>query len=137
MSFSKVNNSFWCDSKVENWDSTTKFFALYLMTNQHSNSEGFYKLPLAYISFDLKLKTEKIKDLISYLTTQDFISYDQQNSIVFIKKALKYNQIKNQNQRQAAYNKLDNLKHSYLYQHFIRAAENYDQQFADFLKKKS
>ena len=136
MSYSKVNKSFWYDSKVENWDFESKFFALYLLTNHHSNTEGLYKLPLAYISFDLKLEKEKIKDLLNYLIKEDFINYDQQNSIVFIKKGLKYNKIKNKSQRKSAFNKIDNLSQSYLFQQFIKAAEKYDPQFAKFVKKR-
>jgi hypothetical protein len=135
MNYSKVDRSFWYDSKVENWDFESKFFALYLLTNHHSNSEGLYKLPLAYIAFDLKLEEKRIRDLLNCLIQAGFISYDEQNSIIFIKKSLKYNAIKNKNQQIAAFNRVANLKHSYLFNKFIKAAETYDAKFANFLKK--
>ncbi|MGM0549347.1 MAG: hypothetical protein ACQER0_08770 [Bacillota bacterium] len=137
MNYSKVDKSFWHDSKVENWQQQTKFFALYLLTNQHNNSEGFYKLPLAYISFDLNLKTEKVKKMLQQLENDDFISYDYQDSIILITKGLKYNCSKNKNQRQSAYNKITNLRQSSLFPEFIKQAELYDSKFAKFLKERS
>ena len=136
MSYSKVDRSFWCDSKVESWNSDVKLFALYLLTNHHSNSEGFYKLPLAYMSFVLKLEKENIRELLTQLIKDNFIAYDEQNSIILINKNLKYNNIKNKNQRIAAYKRIENLTHSYLFQKFIKIAETYDKKFASFIKKK-
>ena len=136
MGFSKVDNSFWYDSKVENWDQQTKYFALYLLTNQHNNSEGFYKLPVAYISFDLNLTADRIKVMLQKLEQDDFISYDYQNSIILINKGLKYNSVKNKNQRQTAYNKINNLRQSSLFPQFIKQAELYDKRFAKYLKER-
>ena len=137
MSFSKVDESFWYDSKVENWPQQTKFFALYLLTNHHNNSEGFYKLPLAYISFDLDLEADQTKEMIQQLENENFIRYDYHNSTILINKGLKYNNVKNKNQRQSAYNRITNLKQSFLYQQFIKQAEIYDKKFAKFLKSRN
>lgn len=136
MGFSKVDKSFWYDSKVESWQEQTKFFALYLLTNQHTNSEGFYKLPVAYISFDLNLKAEKINKMLQQLEEEDFISYDYQQSIILIKKGLKYNNVKNKNQRKSAYNRIANLRQSSLFPLFIEQAKIYDRKFAKYLERK-
>ncbi|TDO95007.1 hypothetical protein DFR79_1012 [Halanaerobium saccharolyticum] len=135
MKFNKVDTSFWIDEKVRAWDYKTKFLALYILTNQHRYSEGLYRLPKQYIAGDLSISIEEVNQLLNNLIDNGFIAYDEKNSIILIKKALKYSPIINKNHQKAALKKLNELPKSYLFNEFLKLAEKYNNSFAKYLKK--
>jgi curved DNA-binding protein CbpA len=109
--------------------------ALYILTNSHRSSEGLYRLPKYYIAGDLSISPKEVTILLDKLIRYDFIQYDEKNSIIFIKKALKYAPARNKNHQISAVKKLDELPKTYLFQELLRTAEKYNLSFADFLKK--
>lgn len=135
MKFSKVNSSFWIDEEVRNWDVKTKQLAIYILTNQHRNSEGLFRLPKYYMAGDLNLKLKEINEIVDTLIQADFIEYDDENSIILIKKALKYDPTRNKNHQKAAVKKLKELPKSDLFISFLSLAEKYNKSFALYLKK--
>lgn len=48
-----VSPLYWSDSKVQSWSNETKMLGLYLLTCEHRNLEGLYRLPFAYVEADL------------------------------------------------------------------------------------
>ena len=137
MSYNKVQDNFWIDDKVRSWDFKTRMIALYLLSNQHRYSEGFYRLPLSYIAEDMGLKQKEILKAFKKLTQDNFIKYDSTNSMILIINALKYQPLQNINHCKAALNKLDELPSSPLLEDFIKQAEKYNSKFYNFLKKES
>jgi hypothetical protein len=135
MKFNKVDTSFWIDEKVRAWDYKTKFLALYILTNQHRYSEGLYRLPKHYIAGDLSISIEEVEQLLNNLIGNGFIAYDEKNSIILIKRALKYSPIINKNHQKSALKKLNELPKSYLFNEFLNLAEQYNNSFAKYLKK--
>lgn len=135
MRFHKVDSSFWIDEETRMWDVKTKQLAIYILTNQHRNSEGLFRLPKYYIAGDLNFKIDEINEIIDTLIQSDFIEYDDQNSIILIKKALKYDPTKNKNHQKAAVKKLQELPKSDLFLDFLKLAEKYNKSFAVYLKK--
>lgn len=137
MAYNKIQNNFWIDEKVKSWGFKTRMVALYILSNQHRYSEGFYRLPLTYIVEDMGLEKKEITKAIDQLTKDYFIKYDQKNSIILIVNALKYQPLQNVNHCKAALNKLDKLPSSPLLQKFISQAEKHNPKFYNFLKKES
>jgi len=137
MSYNKIQQNFWIDEKVRSWDFKTRMIALYLLSNQHRYSEGFYRLPLSYIAEDMELEQKEILRSIAVLTQNNFIRYDRKNSMILIINALKYQPLQNINHCKAALNKLDELPASPLLEDFISQAEKYNLKFYNFLKKES
>lgn len=135
MNFSKVDSSFWTDEKVRSWDNKTQFMALYILTNSHRNSEGLYRLPKYYIAGDLSISPKEVTRLLDKLISCNFIQYDEENSIIFINKALKYDPTKNKNHQISAAKKLNELPKTYLFNELLKAAEKYNKSFARFLKE--
>ncbi|RAK06295.1 hypothetical protein C8C77_12514 [Halanaerobium saccharolyticum] len=135
MKFNKVDTSFWIDEKVRAWDDKTKFLALYILTNQHRYSEGLYRLPKHYIAGDLSISIEEVDQLLNNLIGNEFIAYDEKNSIILIKRALKYSPLINKNHQKAALKKLTELPKSYLFNEFLKLAEKHNNTFAKYLKK--
>ena len=71
---------------------------VYLLTSPHSNSAGYYRLPLLYASHDLGKGSERVSEGLRNLSERGFIAYDEGLEVVLIRNFLKYNQIQNQNQ---------------------------------------
>ncbi|PUU87421.1 hypothetical protein [Halanaerobium sp.] len=137
MAYNKIQDNFWIDEKVRSWDFKTRMIALYLLSNQHRYSEGFYRLPLSYIAEDMRLEQKEILKAVQKLTEASFIKYDRENSMIMIINALKYQPLQNINHCKAALNKLAQLPTSPLLANFIRQAEKHNSKFYNFLKKKS
>ena len=137
MAYNKIQDNFWIDEKVRSWDFKTRMIALYLLSNQHRYSEGFYRLPLSYIAEDMELKQKEILKAVERLSKDNFIKYDRKNSMILIINALKYQPLQNINHCKAALNKLDELPASPLLKDFICQAEKYNPKFYNFLKKES
>lgn len=135
MKFNKLESNFWTDEKVRAWDNKTQFLALYILTNPHRHTEGLYRLPKHYIAGDLSISIEKVDQLLDNLIKTDFIAYDDKNSIILIKKALKYSPTKNKNHQKSALKKLKELPKTYLFKEFLSLAETYNKSFAEYLKK--
>lgn len=137
MSYNKIQDNFWIDEKVRSWNFKTRMISLYLLSNQHSYSEGYYRLPLSYIAEDMRLEKKEIIKSIEILCSDNFIKYDRDNSIILIVNALKYQPLQNINHCKAALNKLKQLPSSPLLKDFVRQAEKYNPKFYKFLKKES
>lgn len=43
-----VSPLFWSDKKVIKWDERTRYLSLYLLTSEHRNLEGLFRLPPIY-----------------------------------------------------------------------------------------
>jgi hypothetical protein len=137
MGYNKIQDNFWIDEKVRSWNFKTRMIALYLLSNQHSFSEGLYRLPLSYIAEDMELEKEEILKTIEKLSSDRFIKYDRDNSIILIINALKYQPLQNINHCKAALNKLKQLPASPLFNDFITQAKKYNSKFYKFLEKES
>ena len=135
MKFNKLNSSFWIDEKVRAWNSKTRQLALYILTNPHRYSEGLYRLPKYYMAGDLEYKLEEINVLLKKLIDSGFISYDEENSLILIRKALKYDPTKNINHQKAAIKVLKELPKSVLFFEFLELAKKYNDSFAKYLEE--
>jgi hypothetical protein len=135
MKFNKLNSSFWIDKKVRSWDDKTRQLALYILTNPHRSTEGLYRLPKYYMAGDLEFKLEEIDEFLKKLIDCGFISYDWQNSLILIRKALKYDPTKNKNHQKAAIKILKELPKSVLFFEFLELAKKYNNSFAKYLEE--
>lgn len=124
-SFFQVHTLFWTDPKVFAWNQVEKNLALYLLTCDHRNLEGYYRLPYAYISADLGLERDEVTVALERLIRDDFCRYDVDAQVVFLPKALKYRQPTTARHVEGAVNDLRAVPDSYLYADFQEAAAMY------------
>lgn len=120
-----ISPLFWSDQKVQRWDEETRLLALYLLTCEHRNLEGYYRLPYAYIQADLKWSEAEVRDRMETLLHDGFILYDEAARVVFLPKVLKYHEPKSTNQIQGAINALQQVPDSDLFPAFLEAAATY------------
>ncbi len=90
--FTKISPALWtsrrflglpCDSQ--------RYLFLYLLTNEHVNSAGCYRLPEGYACSDLEWPTAKYREALKALEGADLIAHDADDSVIFIKRWFKHN----------------------------------------------
>jgi hypothetical protein len=124
-----VSPLFWTDKKVIKWEERTRYLSLYLLTSEHRNLEGLFRLPLAYIEADLDWSSEDVRTCLRDLTDDGFVNYDSAAKVVFLPKALKYHQPKAPKQIQGAINVLQQVPPTTLWSDFMTAAQTYAPEF--------
>lgn len=129
-----VSALFWTDRKVLSWPERERYLALYLLTSEHRNLEGLYRLPLAYVQADLDWSAEETEEHMGNLITNGFAEYDRDVNVVFLPKAMKYHQPKSKLQIQGAINVLQQIPPTSLWPSFMAAAERFAPEFHAALK---
>lgn len=117
-----VSPLFWSDEKVVGWDEPTTLLALYLLTCEHRNLEGLYRLPYAYIQADLEWSADEVRERMGELIVCGFIDYDEAARVVLLPKALKYHTPKSERHVQGAINALQEVPDTVLWDRFVAAA---------------
>lgn len=108
--YTKIRESFWTDEKVCRIPDKGKLAYLYLLTSPHRNILGLYRLPLAYMAFDLRWEPQEAQEAIKCLEAEQFILYDRESAFVLVRRFLKHNRLENPNQIKAAMAKLKEVE---------------------------
>ena len=78
----------WCSIWREPWPEDVRTLALYLLTCEHSTTEGFYRLPLEYGYADLQWPPKRFHAAFKVLRDSEFCEYDEKARVLLIPKAL-------------------------------------------------
>jgi hypothetical protein len=112
--YTRIKSKFWTNEEVREWDTDTRYLALYLLTSPHNNMIGLHILPKSYICEDLQWDLSRLARSMDCLIDAGFIVYDEKYRLMLITHYLKNNPLDNPNQAKAAAKILDDLPHSYL-----------------------
>jgi hypothetical protein len=138
-SYYPISPLFWSDDKVRGWITDgrqqTVLLALYLLTCEHRNLEGLYRLPKAYISDDLAWEAETVAEHMARLLDAEFIEYDEGPRVVFVRNALKYQQPKSKPQIKGAIGVLERLPKTPLLNSLLRVADTHAPTLAKAMRK--
>lgn len=123
MADARFAEEFWTDPKVQSLDLNTQRLFIYLFTNPHRNYCGLYYLPKGYIKEQTKLPDTSIDRGMDTLIHGQFIEYDEEFKIVFVKNMLKRQigkvEMLNQKQLKGIANHLETLHNCPLIQRFL------------------
>jgi hypothetical protein len=108
---------------------------LYLLTCPHRTTEGFFRLPKAYMQADLEWSPQRLQEPFGELLSSGFLDYDGEAEVVLVRNALKYQPLQNDNQVTAALRSLDELPPTHLTCEFKRLAEQFCERLAERLPK--
>lgn len=128
-----VSPLFWTDPAVRRWNDSTRLLAAYLLTCEHRNLEGLYRLPLTYAAADLGWNLPKLQRALVTLVEDGFVEYDESAEVVFVRKALKYQQPKTERQVKGAVNALQEVPPNELQGSFMDAVQSYAPELAEAL----
>src|SRR3954447_2562963 len=90
--FAQVRNRFWIDEKVRTWSDDAKLLALYVLTGPHTELEGIFRLPHAYMIDDLRWPSERLGAALAELQDAGFVKYDDDAQVIFVCHALRYHE---------------------------------------------
>lgn len=79
-----------CDDKFQDYSSSGKLLYIYLITNNHVNESGLYRITYKTISNETEIPKTRVENLVHGELSNN-ISYDKKNNVVFVHKFLKYN----------------------------------------------
>lgn len=122
----------WCSIWREPWSEDARTLAFYLLTNEHSSTEGFYRLPLAYVPADLHWQEKRFRAAFKELESAGFVEHDPKAHVVLIVKALKRNK-PNGNQITGIIKALRTFPATHLVSRFHVLAEDYSPPLAEAL----
>jgi hypothetical protein len=129
--FYRVGPSVW----DEQWDDDTRLTALYLLTNGHRNTEGIFRMPLAYAYTDLGWEADRFLRAFDKLIAAGFVKYDASAHVVWIVKALAWQTPTNPNQIKGAIKALKALPKTPLIRDFGSAADRHCVPLANALRE--
>lgn len=88
--FTKVSPHVWQSSRFRRLESDAQLLYLYLLTCDHQNSAGCFRLPDLYACSDLGWEAERFKSARSALVDGDMISYDGESFEIFVHRWFKH-----------------------------------------------
>ncbi len=90
--FTKVSPSLWHSERFNSLKSDDARLAfLYILTSEHQNSAGCYRLPDAYAAADLRWSVERFQKARFELAEADLIVYDMKSSVVMVRNWFHHN----------------------------------------------
>ena len=110
--YGKVHTSFWSSDTLKGLSDDAKFLALYLLTCQHGNMIGCFRIPLAYAAEDTGWTVERLRNGFETVSASGWMAWDEATGWVWVRKWLKWNPPANPNQWKAAEKLLDQVPSS-------------------------
>lgn len=100
--YGKVHTSFWISDGMRRVSDDARLLALYLLTGQHTNMIGCFRLPDGYVSEDLNWSSERVSKGFDELSKNGFATRDITTKWVLIRNFMSWNPVENPNQGIAA-----------------------------------
>jgi 5-methylcytosine-specific restriction endonuclease McrA len=119
MKYFRVGSGVW----LSGWPDDVRLAAFYVLTSPHRNTEGIYRLPIAYAATDLKWTEKKFRKALDRLVLDGFAEYDDASHVILIVNALKWQAPDNPNQVRSAVASISSLPASPLVRRFVDLAE--------------
>lgn len=107
--YGKVHTSFWISDGMRRVSDDARLLALYLLTGQHTNMIGCFRLPDGYVSEDLAWTPERVSKGFDELSSNGFATRDKASKWVLIRNFLSWNSVENPNQGIAALRLFDQV----------------------------
>lgn len=95
--YGKVHTSFWISDGMRRVSDDAGLLALYLLTGQHTNMIGCFRLPDGYVSEDLARTPERVSKGFDELSANGFATRDSSSKWVLIRNFLTRNSVENPN----------------------------------------
>lgn len=130
----RVSPKFWLKARHREWTDAQTTLALYLLTCEHRNLEGLYRLPKPYIAADLGWPVKKVEDASSVIFASGFALYDPDAEMVLIPNALKHQSPSTENQIKGAIAQLERIPRTSLWDGFRIACESHCERLADAIE---
>ena len=112
-----------------------KYIYLYLLTCQHGNSAGIYRLTPAYSAYDCAITLKEFDSAIIVLSEKYLISFDSKENVVLIHQYMKFNPITNDKHAKGTAKVASEFKESSVYRAWIDEAIPYFKGFESVIDR--
>lgn len=133
--YSNVHSRMWYAKDFKALDDEDKLLFIYLITSPHSNSAGYYRLPLGYAAHDLGKSSERVSKGFRSLSESGFIAYDEDSEVVLVRNYLRYNPIQNINQAKGTARVASAVPDSPLLRQFLACVEEHAPQHMGYFEE--
>lgn len=130
----RVSPKFWLKARKRGWTDEQTTLGLYLLTCEHRNLEGLYRLPKPYAAADLGWPLEKLETALAVVCSSGFAAYDEDAEMVLIPKALKHQAPSTDRHVQGAIAQLERIPHTTLWDGFRIACQSHCPKLADAIQ---
>ncbi|MDX0513329.1 hypothetical protein GOD47_01410 [Sinorhizobium medicae] len=89
--FSKISPAVWRSERFTTLDTDAKLLHLYLISCEHQNSAGCFRLPDGYACSDLGWEMGKYREARDRLIADDLASFDAQTAEIYVHRWFKHN----------------------------------------------
>ena len=113
--FGTVDTAVWKHYVFKSLSDDAKLLFLYLKTCGHGNMIGCFHLPIMYICADLKWTDKKVKQTLTKLSDNGFVSVDLDVEFILLPKHLEKHPLQNDNQVTGARNLILDIPSSFSY----------------------
>ena len=96
--YGNIQSKFWTHKDIIHLSDQAKLLAAYLLSSYHTTMLGCFRIPIGYIAEDLNWDKPIAANALEELCDINLISYDKNNSWIFVHQFLKYNPVENPNQ---------------------------------------
>ncbi len=121
--------------KFEQLDIHDRYVYLYLLSNQHGNSIGLYRLKPGYAAVDLGMEIKDYRKAIERLSKGYLIHYDETTETIYIPNYLKFNPFTNENHAKGSKVLADQLVENVLYPLFHKDLEKFCDKYIHVFEK--
>lgn len=114
--FSKISPALWHSKRFNGLETAEeKLVFFYLLTSEHQNSAGAYRLPAGYTATDLRVPVERFEAAREKLVKAQLIMFDADTDEYFIQRWFKHNPPMNPDHRTGIERQLEKLDSGELY----------------------
>ena len=131
----QLHDTIWADDKFYNLSPNGQRMFIYFLSCQHGNMIGYYRVPLAYIEYDLRLSEKEVLGALTELEQANMVLYDAPSSMVMIPTYLKHNPIRGENQAKGVLNTLKELPRDTFHAQFVCATKKYMPEYVSLFKE--
>jgi hypothetical protein len=130
----RVSPKFWPWARRRGLTDAQATLAFYLLTCEHRNLEGLYRLPKLYISADLGWPAKKVDENLAAVLATGFAEYDDAAEMLLIPKALKHQAPTTEKQIAGAIAQIERIPRSCLWNAFRMACESHCPRLAEAIE---
>jgi len=111
--YRQIHIKIWSSPDFQRLDSESKFIFIYLFSNAHRNEAALYRITPKTISNETDLSVDIVISSLSRLSDDNLIKWDQENNIVWVVNAIKYQKL-SPNEVTGIKKNLANIEHQFV-----------------------
>ena len=120
--YGQIQSAYWTHPDIQAVSIEAKLIGAYLLTCQHTNGIGCFRMPIGYVSIDLGMGIETVSKGFRELFQRGFLEHDEEAGYVLIPNFLRWNPTQNPNSAKARAKEFDLIPSSIsVYPNLIKA----------------